>query len=158
MSRNFEVGLSDIDSRTTRGQIEFLFRQGSSLVEVGRFAEGLAVLSRLLELNPNHCQTLEVMGDLYAQLGKKAKAQQLWQLALNQRSTDLNLLKKIGRPVDCSIIIPVFNQLEFTKRCLHHLKKNTPKDCYEIIVVDNHSTDGTNELLSGLKDIKVDHE
>ncbi len=155
MIANIEVGLSDIDTRTTPGQIEFLFRQGNSLVAVGRFAEGLTVLSQLLELNPNHYKTLEVMGDLYAQLGKKARARQLWQLAFNQRATDLNLLKKIGRSIDCSIIIPVFNQLKFTKGCLHHLKKNTPKNCYEIIVVDNHSTDGTNELLSCLQDIKV---
>jgi len=66
MIANIEVGLSDIDTRTTPGQIEFLFRQGNSLVAVGKFAEGLTVLSQLLELNPNHYKTLEVMGDLYA--------------------------------------------------------------------------------------------
>ena len=47
-----------------------------------------------------------------------------------------------------SIIIPVFNQVEFTARCLETLYANTPLDrVHEIIVVDNASTDGTGSFL-----------
>ena len=46
-----------------------------------------------------------------------------------------------------SIIIPVLNQLEFTKICLKSIKKNTPAGEYEIIVVDNGSTDKTGLYL-----------
>lgn len=50
-----------------------------------------------------------------------------------------------------SIVIPVFNQLERTRQCLEALVDNTPGDLYEVILVDNGSTDGTAEFLSNLK-------
>jgi len=42
-----------------------------------------------------------------------------------------------------SIIIPVFNKWELTRNCLFSLKKYTPEDSYEVIVIDNNSTDKT---------------
>ncbi|MDY6986512.1 MAG: glycosyltransferase [Thermodesulfobacteriota bacterium] len=51
----------------------------------------------------------------------------------------------------CSVIIPAFNQLEYTKQCLEALFKNTPEEMYELIVVDNGSTDGTKEFLTTLR-------
>ncbi len=50
-----------------------------------------------------------------------------------------------------SIIIPVLNQLEFTKLCLESIAKNTPKGEYETIVVDNGSTDKTAAYLKKMK-------
>ena len=49
-----------------------------------------------------------------------------------------------------SIIIPVFNKWDLTNQCLNYLRKNTPQK-YEIIVVDNASTDGTRERLLQLQ-------
>jgi len=46
-----------------------------------------------------------------------------------------------------SIIIPVLNKVEYTKRCLNTLYQVTPADIFELIVVDNGSTDGTKEFL-----------
>lgn len=46
-----------------------------------------------------------------------------------------------------SIIIPTFNQLEFTKLCLNSIVKNTWDIEHEVVVVDNASTDGTREFL-----------
>ncbi len=47
-----------------------------------------------------------------------------------------------------SIIIPVFNQLEYTRDCLDTLYKNTdPAIPFEVIVVDNGSTDSTPGFL-----------
>ena len=66
-----------------------------------------------------------------------------------------NILKSAKLP-KCSIIIPVFNQVEYTKQCIETLYKNTPKSLFEIIVVDNNSSDGTKEFLCGIKEkIKV---
>ena len=46
-----------------------------------------------------------------------------------------------------SIIIPTFNKLTLTRQCLDALNRNTAVDRYELIVVDNASSDGTVEFL-----------
>lgn len=48
---------------------------------------------------------------------------------------------------EVSIIIPVFNQLQYTKGCIDSLLRDTQRVPYEIIVIDNASTDGTREYL-----------
>ena len=51
---------------------------------------------------------------------------------------------------DCSIIIPVFNKVDLTQQCLTHLADVTNGCSYEVIVVDNGSTDDTKAFLSKL--------
>ena len=50
--------------------------------------------------------------------------------------------------VDVSIIIPVFNQLEYTHACLASLQAVEEQTRFEVIMVDDCSTDGTAEALS----------
>lgn len=53
-----------------------------------------------------------------------------------------------SRPVQVSIVIPVFNKVELTRQCIEALYRNTaPEPPFEVIVVDNASTDGTREHL-----------
>lgn len=54
-----------------------------------------------------------------------------------------------------SIIILTYNKLEYTQTCLESIRKFTDNNLYEIIVVDNNSTDGTVEWLKKQKDLKV---
>jgi GT2 family glycosyltransferase len=49
-----------------------------------------------------------------------------------------------------SIVIPVFNQLHHTKKCLETLLADQHRPDYEIIVVNNGSSDGTREYLDDL--------
>lgn len=51
-----------------------------------------------------------------------------------------------------SIIIPVYNRLKFTQKCLESIFKFGSKYTFEIIVVDNASSDGTKEFLDGLSE------
>lgn len=51
---------------------------------------------------------------------------------------------------DCSVIIPVWNRCELTRDCVSALAKTTNGVSWELIVVDNCSTDGTQEFLSSL--------
>jgi len=70
-----------------------------------------------------------------------------------QRSSLLHLSRLVAqeeRPLKCSIIIPVFNKVEYTKQCLETLHANTPGDFYEVIIVDNASSDGTADFLATL--------
>jgi GT2 family glycosyltransferase len=53
-----------------------------------------------------------------------------------------------GRPVTASVIIPVFNKVEFTFQCLRSLLREVNFEETEVIVVDNASTDRTRELLA----------
>ncbi len=50
-----------------------------------------------------------------------------------------------------SVIIPCWNQLEFTRQCIVALSRNT-RPPWELIVVDNGSSDGTHEYLAGVHD------
>ncbi len=59
---------------------------------------------------------------------------------INESFEDINF-----NSVDLSIIIPVFNNANFTKSCLDDLMKL--RGNYEIIIVDNGSTDNTADVV-----------
>lgn len=46
-----------------------------------------------------------------------------------------------------SIVIPTYQNLHLTRQCIEGILHNTAEVPYEIIVVDNHSTDGTESYL-----------
>ena len=52
-----------------------------------------------------------------------------------------------------SIVILTFNKISYTKKCIESIRKYTSKGSYEIIVVDNASTDGTILWLKEQSDI-----
>jgi GT2 family glycosyltransferase/cyclopropane fatty-acyl-phospholipid synthase-like methyltransferase len=54
-----------------------------------------------------------------------------------------------------SIVILTYNKLEYTRLCIESVRKHTKSDSYEIIVIDNHSTDGTVDWLEKQEDITV---
>jgi len=57
-----------------------------------------------------------------------------------------------------TISLACYNKLEFTKQCLEYLYKNTPHDLFDLIIVDNASTDGTKDWLidNMAKELKID--
>src|SRR5271165_596502 len=50
-----------------------------------------------------------------------------------------------------SVIIPCWNQLDFTRKCISAVFRQTGGS-WELIVVDNGSTDGTGGYLAGVQD------
>jgi O-antigen biosynthesis protein len=54
-----------------------------------------------------------------------------------------------------SIIIPVFGQIEYTLQCLASIVKNCPKVEFEVIVVDDFSSDNSIEILCKVKGIHL---
>lgn len=55
-----------------------------------------------------------------------------------------------ARPRPASIIIPVYGRADLTEACLTRLIEHTDERMYELVVVDNGSTDDTPELLARL--------
>src|SRR5688572_7443241 len=53
-----------------------------------------------------------------------------------------------------SIVIPVFNQLHYTRNCLESLGASRMPDA-KIVVVNNGSSDGTKEFLSKISSVHV---
>jgi GT2 family glycosyltransferase/glycosyltransferase involved in cell wall biosynthesis len=54
----------------------------------------------------------------------------------------------VHEEVEISIIIPVSNQFRFTQACLASLQEQQGTERFEVIVVDDYSTDGTAEIVS----------
>lgn len=65
-----------------------------------------------------------------------------------EKQTDNIKQSSGGAPPKVSIIIPVFNQCEYTRNCLEAIEANSQKNIYEIIIVDNASYDETPSLLN----------
>ncbi len=61
---------------------------------------------------------------------------------------------QFGTPPVVSIVIPVFNQWEFTRQCLESIRAHTTVN-HEVIVVDNASTDKTARGLREFPEVRV---
>ncbi len=54
-----------------------------------------------------------------------------------------------------SIVIPVYNKLDYTLRCLRSIHRHRPRASFEVIVADDHSTDETAELLGQVRGLRL---
>lgn len=54
-----------------------------------------------------------------------------------------------------SIVIPVFNNANLTYGCLESIADRTPAGLYEVLVVDNASTDETGNVLGAFEGVRV---
>jgi GT2 family glycosyltransferase len=54
---------------------------------------------------------------------------------------------------EISVIIPVFNQLHFTQACLVSLQENQDTERFEVIVVDDCSSDATSDVIGKIPGI-----
>ena len=64
-------------------------------------------------------------------------------------------LLRIGKRVRTSIIIPVFNQLEYTIQCVESIEK-TVNERIQIVIVNNASSDNTLGFLNKVISAKID--
>ena len=54
-----------------------------------------------------------------------------------------------------TVIVCAYNEEKYLRECLSSLLKNPPENLYEIIVVDNASTDRTAEIARGFEKVRV---
>lgn len=75
--------------------------------------------------------------------------------AQEKRLEDLRRARS-RRDYVCSIVMPVYNRMELTKDCLTALAGMNDQPEYELIIVDNGSTDGTADFLRQLSgDVQI---
>ncbi|MCX7780185.1 MAG: glycosyltransferase [Negativicutes bacterium] len=105
---------------------------------------------------------------LCQQTGNLKKAEFLYQQAQKVAPTELrgsisDLIRQIADdpqyaqttlPIT-SIVILTYNNLNYNKLCIESIRKYTEPGTYEIIVVDNNSTDGTVEWLKEQPDLTL---
>lgn len=66
------------------------------------------------------------------------------------RDPDINDFGEVVFPVTASVVIPVFNRIRTVKDAVQSALSQVCDFPYNVIVVDNHSTDGTTEQLAGI--------
>ena len=89
-------------------------------------------------------------------IAKDENGDPAWILAdrqtLTQRAlTGDKLLIPTDQDIECSIVIPVYNQSHFTRRCIETIRQHTDDIRYEVIIVDDGSSDDTLEFLETLQ-------
>lgn len=60
-------------------------------------------------------------------------------------------------PVEASVIIPVYNRVRTIRDAIESVLKQKTRFAFNLIVIDNHSTDGTTEAIDSFKDDRLIH-
>ena len=128
--------------------------------EVGLFCS----IKEGLERNHRNYELYFMLGNYYARINpnqaylcyEKAlyycnneDAQIIEQQILALEETAIIDVKKVA------IVILSYNGFQITKQCIESIRNTTPQHAYELIVVDNASTDGSVKWLKEQKDIKL---
>ena len=97
--------------------------------------------------------TLRMVGERVFPLPRQPFPLQLYADIAPGQEVQLPSIARNAEPT-VSIIIPVHNQLEFTLRCLHALGRSDGRSTFEIIVVDDASTDDSAATLAGVDGLR----
>lgn len=128
--------------------VEALLGVGNYCLRAGRLGDASYFFKQVLEIEPENMAAKEYL----VALANPEEEGGSPELRVNEESQPSTALppkeekEKIENP-KVSIIIPVFNNLCLNRQCLKSIYQNTQDSNYEIIVVDNASTDGTTDFL-----------
>jgi len=143
-------------------------RIAEQAVASGALEPAAAALKRALEIAPDNTALLAAAGTIRLALGEAAEAERLFERVLEADAENLAARTGLahaavdqGRldeareryaaiPVEApaaTIVIPVMNRVDLTRQCLAALAASTPAHLYEVVVVDNGSTDETAAFL-----------
>ena len=124
--------------------VETLLVVGNCYAEAGRPEDATTFYQRVLQLDPGNTVAAENL----AVVNSKAPAiDRGISTGLPVCCTQTGSEPSDDEPVRVSIIIPVFNRLDLTRQCLESIRRTSLVSRYEIVVVDNGSTDGTSDFL-----------
>ena len=89
-----------------------------------------------------------------AQLALGAELQDVAKSAPRNAEGIPPVFPKVADP-QASIVVPVYDQLDRTRRCLQSLAVTCGRHTFEVIVVDDGSTDGTSQWLAECTNVRV---
>ncbi|HQT92385.1 MAG TPA: glycosyltransferase, partial [Candidatus Kryptobacter bacterium] len=121
---------------------EALLAVASICIAVGKTDDAIMLLNRVLTLDPQNPAAISAM-EVASQNTPRSRDN----VSAQRSSPDTASIS--GNPL-ISIVIPVYNKLDFTEKCLESIRKNVRYPNYEVIVVDNASVDGTREFVMEL--------
>ena len=134
---------------------------GKALVKRAKLDEAVVIYQAGLELQPRNIELAIGLSEILLQKNPDLGFQDI-----AKKISGLATVKKLERPIVVdlalpshqsplvSIIIPVYNQVEYTVQCLRSLGDNLNLDSVEIIVVNDCSTDETTMVLEQIEGIK----
>ncbi len=129
----------------------------------GVSAAEFACISRGLQVNPSNYELYFMLGNYYRERNLN-QAYLCYEQALYycKDENDAMLIKEqldaISYSGKCevhpaSIVVLSYNIVDILKGCIESIRANNPESAYELVVVDNASTDGAAEWLKEQKDI-----
>ena len=148
---------------------EIYLELGKSFAKKGFFDRAQLAYQKVLQLQPNHplAESFQSaqnssFSSLTPSLPQTLQLEQAKQTldTLNQITLDsfLNTNSRLNFPLvenpEISIIIILYNRAEITLSCLYSLLRN-PFQSFELILVDNNSTDTTRQLLQQINGAKI---
>lgn len=156
---------NDKNILSLEGEIYNLYKSAYLAYKSNNLNEAYDFINSALTINPEN----EDIFDLYLQItnaltqNKTIKANQIINEIGNQSTFKTeNISSKSSifennqnqqieisqKYYDVSIIIPIFNKIEYTVNCLNYLYQNTSnKYSWEVIIVDNGSTDNSKNII-----------
>ena len=137
---------------------------GKALVEQGKTEEALSIYQIGLQIQPQNSELIREFDRLRGERvttssNITAKVESIVSSGLAHRQTDKLhdnwQLPHHPSPI-VSIVVPVYNQIDYTVKCLRSVAQHIPEGLpVEIIVVNDSSTDDTVETLNRFEGLKL---
>ncbi len=151
---NFEKGLKiyqNILAKDTT-DIEAMLSLGKACLILDRKEDAAFFFKRILELQPGNVEVQKMLDAISAK--SDGRSSERTEIGVTDTVAPTQIRNLSSTPL-VSIIIPVYNKLDFTRRCVESILSNIDNLNYEILVVDNGSTDGTRDYLQSTKSIRL---
>lgn len=150
--------------RVYTSDVLFCILAATVYMEAGEREIAFQLISLGLKADPSDYELYLLLGNYYEELNPK-QARLCYEQALLycEDAADREVINDFiagidgsesGYP-DVSIILVTYNRFEDNKKCIDSIRKTMAADSYELVVVDNASTDGTADWLREQKDIKL---
>ena len=143
---------------------EYYILEASIWEQAGGTEQMFSSIQKGLYKNPTNYELFIILGQYYYAHNKKQAYLCMKQAeAYCKDKTDLAVIQDMMQEMfheedkvpEISIVIVSYNAKEYLKNCLDSIRKNIPETTYELIVVDNASTDGVREWLEEQQDVKL---